>query len=435
MPQRRSPKVPSYRLHKQSGQAVVTLVGPDGKRRDVLLGPHGTPESRSEYARVIAEWEAGGRALPAVRAAADLTVNELMVAFWPHVERHHRHPDGSPTSEVQAYLASLAHLRALYGHTPAAKFGALGLKAVRNAMMAEGWCRKVVNQRIGRVKRLFKWAAGEEMVPPAVYHALQAVGGLQKGRTDAQDHEPVEPVADELVNATLPFMTRPVRAMVELQRLTGMRPGEACRLRPCDVDRSAEVWVYRPARHKTQHKGKSRVVVVGPKARAVLAPFLEGRDPEAHCFVPREAVAEMRAESKQARKTKVRPWEKRRAAAKKKRKPKVKPGESYTVAAYGGGIAKACARADRAARQRAEKAKAEAEGREPVKVPRTVPDAERLVPCWHPNQLRHTHATEVRKRFGLEAAQVALGHAQANITEIYAEKNLDLATQVAEEIG
>ena len=39
-----------------------------------------------------------------------------------------------------------------------------------------------------------------------------------------------------------------------------------------------------------------------------------------------------------------------------------------------------------------------------------------LIPDWHPNQLRHTRATEVRKQFGLEAAQVVLGHAKADVT-------------------
>jgi len=57
--------VPSYRRHKQSGQAITTLVDGLGRRRDVLLGKFGTRASRQEYARVIAEWEAGGRQLPA----------------------------------------------------------------------------------------------------------------------------------------------------------------------------------------------------------------------------------------------------------------------------------------------------------------------------------------------------------------------------------
>ena len=54
---------------------------------------------------------------------------------------------------------------------------------------------------------------------------------------------------------------------------------------------------------------------------------------------------------------------------------------------------------------------------------------------WHPNQLRHLHATEIRKRFGLEAAQVAMGHSRAEVTQIYAERNLALAEKKASEVG
>jgi integrase len=57
------------------------------------------------------------------------------------------------------------------------------------------------------------------------------------------------------------------------------------------------------------------------------------------------------------------------------------------------------------------------------------------VPEWHPNQLRHTHASEVRRVFGIEAAQVALGHARADVTQIYAERDMVLAERVAREIG
>ena len=55
-------KVPSYRHHKQSRQAIVTLVDPTGRRKDVLLGRYGSSESRSEYARVIAESLSGNYA-------------------------------------------------------------------------------------------------------------------------------------------------------------------------------------------------------------------------------------------------------------------------------------------------------------------------------------------------------------------------------------
>jgi hypothetical protein len=72
--------VPAYRLHKQSGQALVTVPVGAGRRRDVLLGEHGTPESRREYLRVLAEWETNGRRLPEVTATSDITINELVLA-------------------------------------------------------------------------------------------------------------------------------------------------------------------------------------------------------------------------------------------------------------------------------------------------------------------------------------------------------------------
>jgi len=54
---------------------------------------------------------------------------------------------------------------------------------------------------------------------------------------------------------------------------------------------------------------------------------------------------------------------------------------------------------------------------------------------WSPNQLRHSAATEIRKKFGLEAAQVVCGHQSADVTEIYAERDLELALRVAAEVG
>jgi integrase len=54
---------------------------------------------------------------------------------------------------------------------------------------------------------------------------------------------------------------------------------------------------------------------------------------------------------------------------------------------------------------------------------------------WAPNQLRHAAATEVRREFGLGAAQVILGHSQANVTQVYAERDLAKGMEVAKQIG
>ena len=94
----------------------------------------------------------------------------------------------------------------------------------------------------------------------------------------------MKPVDPAHVNATLPFLTPHLRCMVELQRLTGMRPGEVCQLRFCEVDRDGDIWVYRPTQHKTAHHGKTRSVHIGPRAQAVVTAFLVGDSPPPEGF-------------------------------------------------------------------------------------------------------------------------------------------------------
>jgi integrase len=57
------------------------------------------------------------------------------------------------------------------------------------------------------------------------------------------------------------------------------------------------------------------------------------------------------------------------------------------------------------------------------------------VPRWSPNRLRHLFATEVRRDHGLEAAQVLLGHTKADVTQVYAERDMAKAKSVAAKVG
>lgn len=357
--------VPTYRRHSSSGQACVWLNG-----RDVYLGKYNSPESRAEYARLVAELAAAPAAPPTLSRRSGPTVDEVLLAFWRWAESHYRRPDGTPTNQIVEYRSTLRPLRALYGHTPAADFGPLALKTVRAEMVRLDWCRTQVNSRVGKIKRVFKWAASEQLVPVTTYTALATVAGLQKGRAAVRESEPVGPVDPAHVAATLPYLSAHVRGLVEFQRLTGCRPGEACLLRRCDIDATGDVWLYRPETHKTAHQGKGRVIAIGPKAQSVLKDFLDA-DPAAYLFEPR-------AESSRG-------------------------GERYTAHSYNNALRRAAKRAG--------------------------------VPHWHANQLRHLHATEVRRKFGVESAGAALGHTKMSATEIYAERDVGLAIGVAREVG
>ena len=79
-------------------------------------------------------------------------------------------------------------------------------------------------------------------------------------------------------------------------------------------------------------------------------------------------------------------------------------GDSYTTSAYRRSIARACRRAG--------------------------------IGPWHPHQLRHTSATEIRRRCGLVAAQLVLGHASAKITDaVYAARDDEEIERVVRKIG
>jgi integrase len=402
-----------------------------GGRHDVLLGPYGSAVSRAEYARVIAEWEASGRRRPTSAHHADLTINELVLAFVRHAELHYRQADGKPSAEANEYKRTFRPLKHLYGPTAARDFGPLGLKAVRELFVngyehpkygpQKGGARGVVNQRIGRIKRLFKWGVENELLPPAVLQGLQAVRGLQRGRSKARETEPVRPVSLAVVEETVPFMNRHVAAMVRVQLLTGARPGEVCVMRGCDLDTSGRVWLYRPGsdqgregKHKTAHHGHQRVIAIGPKAQEVIRPFLK-LDTHAYLFTPREALDELRAAKRKERKSKVQPSQQNRRC----KKPRKVPGERYTTSSYGHSIRAACRRADRKAHEEAPQ----------------VPPEKVLVPDWHPHQLRHTAATQIRREYGLDVARVVLGHRSPQITELYAELDVGRAAEVMEKLG
>jgi integrase len=431
MPKLKEGQLPKYRLHKQSGQAIVTLSG-----RDFLLGKHGSAASKQEYRRLTGEWLTSQQIkTPATTTAPDLTIAELVLAFWHHATIYYRLPSGEQSGELDNFRRALKPLRQMYGRTTAASFGPLALKTVREHMVGQGWCRSSVNRQTARLKHLFKWAAENELVPGSVYQALAAVAGLRSGRTKAKDAPPVQPVPVEAVEAVLPYVSRQVQAMIRLQLITGMRPAEVCAMRGCDIDTSDEMWVYRLPSHKTAHHGHERTVYLGPQARSLIEHFMRP-DVQAFLFSPADAEAERLARRHEQRDTPVScgnvPGSNRRHRRARH------PQGFYTVTSYRRAIARACQSAFEMPVQLREPVTKEAcvaDTAERKQHRRTARAAWNAANAWHPHQLRHTAATRLRKQYGLEAAQVILGHKVLKVTELYAEKNREAAKRIMAEAG
>ena len=340
-----------------------------------------------------------------------MSVSELALAYWRFAKRYYR-KDGKPTTALDGVRQSLRPLRDMYASTPATRFGPRSLTALRERLLESGRLnRGTVNKRIDTVKRVFKWGAEQELVPAHAWHALQAVCGLRKGRTEAREPKAVKPIPDRIVEATLPHLPEVVADMVRFQRLTGCRPAEVCLVRPCDVDTSGDVWVYRPESHKTEHHGRERIICIGPKGQDVLRPYLL-RPEGAYCFSPIDSERKRLAALHARRRTPLSCGN--RPGTNRKRRPKRHTGDRYDTNSYRRAIHRAVELANR---------KRQEEGNQDP------------LPKWSPNRLRHSAATEIRKQFGLEAAQVTLGHATADVSQIYAERDLTLAVEVMRKIG
>jgi integrase len=340
-----------------------------------------------------------------------MTVTSLIAAFWSYAQTYYSaetvSPGSRPSGELGNYWDVLKQLRRVYGPTAASAFGPRSLKALRQELIRLGWCRNTVNRQTGRIKSVFKWAVANEFVPPGIYHGLMAVDGLRRGRGGAIESEPVRPVKEEHFLATLPFLSRHLRAMVELQLLTGMRPGEIRSMRRREIDATGDLWIYRPARHKTAHLGHDRIIRIGPQAAAVLEPFV---------FSPADAVAERWAARSETRKTPNSCGN--RPGTNRVRSPRRRPHEMYDKRSYGRAITRACDAAD-----------------EWEKGARIICNDDRLIPRWHAHQLRHNAATLLRQLYGIDAARIVLGHRTVATTQIYAELDQEKAERVMKEIG
>lgn len=382
-----------------SGQARVKING-----KPVYLGLWGSPESKEKFYRLMAEKAALAADLPLPDAPCHaITVAELLAEFtdWAK-ERYVK--NGRKTSESGMYKAACVPVLRLYGSIPADDFGPLALMACRQDLLKRH-CRTKVNSLVGRIRRIWKWGVVRELVSEAAWVRLQAVEGIRRGQ-GGKEMPPVLSAPEAAIAAIERDVLPPVWAMIQLQRFTGMRPGEVTIMRTCDIQQDDPslpeearglCWTYRPHSHKTEHHERGRLILLGPDARRVLEPWLRVYDPEAYLFCPREAVAYWQKLRRAARKSKV-------YGERLKRKFRCRgPGLRYTTESYGKAITRACL------------------------------DAK--VESWTPGQLRHNAATLIKRLYGREMVRLLLGHSSQALVDVYAENDLVSMAKAVAAIG
>ena len=369
----------------------VTLPGEDKRKDRTLTMPFtGARIPAGASTRSVAEsaawrmWEDAAKRAEGGDGAPAFTVNDLCAKWAAHAAAYY-----SESQEAADSVRGLRTFRDMFGTRPIESMTHPDMIDYRSALAEKGYVRTTVNKYLGYAKRMFAWALDERLVSAQVKAECTAISPLKPHRGKVRESEPISAVSDADVEATCANLPPSLADMVRVHRLCGARPDEICNLSWDCVERRGKVWAYRPKKHKNKFRNKPRVIVLGPRAQGILEKYRLADERAGvklpYVFSPQRAIAER--------------WHGGGRLV----------GARWKVEAYHRAVSRA----------------AEAAG----------------VGHWHPNQLRHTCATEVRRRFGIEAASAVLGHTLGlRITDRYSfeaaeDEIIRAATPAMEEMG
>jgi integrase len=351
--------------HKSRGLAYASWIA-KGKRQWAYFGQWGTEEANERYRRFCAAWSSPNSHPEMARPY----IAEFVEAWLDHCQANYVKFDRQ-TSEYHIQRSAMSFLLSLYGSEYVQDFSLTKLEAVRNAMIKQQYVRDTINGYISRIIRAFRWGVGRKFVPPSVLHECESIQHLKAGRANVPESKKVTSAPIKLIRMVQDHFrgsasTTMLADMIELQLLTGMRPSDVCGMRWEDLDRSENVWVYRVCLevNKTTHMEKPRIVMLGPKAQAIVKKSL---NLSGYVFTLLSG----------------RPIQRNR---------------------YGFRIRQAC--------------------------------DELQIPRWHPHQLRHNYATEIKRRYESDRiAAAAIGDSEEVTRRVYLDEDNTVAKRIAAEIG
>ena len=346
------PRIPKYRHQKSRNLAVVRI---DGK--DIYLGEYNSPESHEKYQLAIAELVSR----LAITKTKGLTLPALAAVY--HQFSQIRFSD----AKLRSYHRTIQRFASLFPELDSQDVSCSHVEAFQMSLVQRNLTAKTINDYLARLKNIFCWASRNKYMPAQNLLFFDMLDRVDNTWPGVRQTDKVKPVSIEQINEILTDVPKRVAALIKFQFHTACRPSEARMLRLCDIEKSDDVWLYCPPKHKTAHQGKQRRIPLGPLAQQVIE-SQQVVDPSAYVFHSGD------------------------------------PSQPYKKDSYSRAIRRACERAG-------------------------------IAPHWTPNQIRHTAATKIRAEYGIEVAQVVLGHSHVRTTEIYAEKNLALASKAVLQMG
>ena len=368
MPKLKEPKL----TNRKDGRAVVHHNG-----KMYVMGKVGTPDAQKAYHRFCLELH-NHAALPIVPAGESCSITELVAAFLDFSIATHNKPN---YTHYRILLGDF--LDPLYGDKAVNEFKTFDLHNLRTALIKSGrFCRKQINDYIRRINTVFTWGVEMGKVDATAALALKSVRILKEGHPGTYENPEREHVSDDIIRKTLPYLSRTLRTMVMLQRSTGLRGDEICKMRVGDINEKWEYWFTHKTINKTKHK---RLIVFNTVEQAYIKPYLENRKADEFVFSPQIAVRELG------------------------KTPSHRVGTRYDKDSYRTAVERATEYANR-----------------------SLP-ADQQIPYWTPHQLRHAALSAIELEKGILVAQEAGGHATPSTTAIYVHRELEKQHRLAEE--
>lgn len=401
MGRRASGSIPRVTVHRGSGRARIRF-----GNRTFWLGAAGSKEADANYKRILAAWGENGGSLP-----DDFTLQPDQPLTVPAVKMPSRSPGAATVADLLATtlaevgggrsikelrkvsrwwrLKAAAYALEPYARTPALEFGPRILGDIAR-QLASGpmhtkhrhrptatWAREV----LGEIRRIFREAVAREELPPERLVALNSLTRLPVQAARPAGHR--QPVPDADIEATCAHLPAVVADAVRFIRLTGCRPSEALNACRAELTTTGTTWAWQLREHKTKHHGRTRTIAVGPRARAILQRWWQGK-----------ADGDIIFSRGDLRRATAGPVKMRRLRT---------DGNAFDQADL---------------RQRVKRAASQAG-----------------VPHWTPYQLRHSGLTAIRSTGGVDAAQAQADHADTRTLQRYAGPDISRQAAAVEAVG